>query len=116
MNPMHECRGLSLSLRADLTASRPTTGRDNRLHDSSPCDVSRGIAISVIAMSTVDTQEGGLALAILFGTMTTLATGPRCVGRVDRVQWHTCKSSFVRQEEPELPEGPIGMAMTLRLA
>ena len=66
-------------------------------------------------MPTTDTEKSSLALAILFGTMTTLATGPRRVARVNRVQWYTCKSSFVQQEEPELPEGPIGMAMTLRL-
>ena len=36
MNPRMNDGGLSLSLRADLIASRSTTGRDNRLHDGSP--------------------------------------------------------------------------------
>ncbi len=36
MNPRMNDGGLSLSLRAELIASRSTTGRDNRLHDDSP--------------------------------------------------------------------------------
>jgi hypothetical protein len=98
MNPIAEARGLSLSLRADLIASRSTTGRDNRLHDGSPGFVYCGIAISVITMSTVDTTEGSLTLAVLFCTVDTDATRTRRVARVNRMQWDASKSRFVGEE------------------
>src|SRR5450759_285730 len=98
MNPRMNDGGLSLSLWADLIPSRSTTGRDNRLHDISPGYVDGGIAISVLAIAALDTTEASRALAVLFGTVSALATRTTCVARVNRVQRHPCKSSLIREE------------------
>ena len=102
MNPRMNDGGLSLPLRTDLSVSRSTTGRDNRLHDGSPGDIDGGVAISVLSMSTGLTDKGGLTLAVRFGTVSTLATGARRVARVYRVQGDTSKSSLVGEKETQL--------------
>jgi len=102
MNPMAEARGLSLSLRTSLIVSREATGRDNRPHDFGPGYVYRGIAISGIAMSTVDTTEASLTLTVLFCTVVTDATRPGCVGWVNGMQWYASKSNFVGEKETQL--------------
>jgi hypothetical protein len=94
--------GLSLSLRTSLTASREATGRDNRPHDFGPGYVYRGIAISVIAMSTVDTTKGSLTLPVLFCTVFTDTTHPGCGGWINGMQWDASKSSFVGEKETQL--------------
>src|SRR5258708_36225344 len=94
--------GLSLSLHTSLTASREATGRDNRPHDFGPGYVYRGIAISGIAMSTVDTTEASLTLTVLFCTVVTDATRPGCVGWVNGMQCDASKSSFVGEKETQL--------------
>ena len=104
MNPIAEARGLSLSLRTDLRASRSTTGRDKRHHDRCPRDGKSGIPISVLGIAAGLTTEDGLTLAVRFRTVATLAASTRRVARVYRVQWDTCKGSFIGQEETELPE------------
>src|SRR6266699_3550122 len=116
MNPRLKRGGLSLPLRADLTASRSTTERDKRHHDRCPRYVYRGIAISVITMPTRLTNEGSLTLTVLFCTVSTHATRPRRVARVNQVQWDTGQSGFIREEETQLRKGPGGMASTLRVS
>ena len=95
---MAEARGLSLPLRADLIASRSTTGRDKRHHDRCPRDIDGGVPISVLGIAA------GLTLAVRFCTVPAGVARSRCVTRVYEMQWDTSKSSLVGQEETELPE------------
>ena len=67
-------------------------------------------------MSASLTTEGSLTLAVLFGTVSALATRSTGVGWVNEVQWHTSQSGFIREEETELPEGPGAMLCTLRVS
>jgi hypothetical protein len=73
--------------------------RCNRPHDLGPRDSDGGVPISVISIAAVDTTEGGLTLAVLFCTVSTPATRPRRIARVDGVQWHACKSCLIRKEQ-----------------
>src|SRR6266700_7502131 len=112
MNP----RGLSLPLHACLNASRRATGRNNRHHDGCPSNVYRGIDVSVHRCRTGDTTEAGLALAVRFSTVAAGTTRSRRVARVHRVQGDTSKRCFVGEKEPQLPEGPGGMASALSVS
>ena len=116
MNPRIHDGGLSLPLRTDLILSRTATGRDNRHHDRCPRDIDRGIPISVIGMAARDTTEGGLTLAVRFGTVAADMARARRVARVNRVQWHTGKSRLVGKNCPELPKGPTALPCTLRVS
>jgi len=116
MNPMAEARGLSLSLRTSLIVSREATGRDNRLHDNSPGYVYSGIMISVVAMSALDTTERSLTLAVLFCTVSALATSTRRVAWVNRVQWHAGKNCFIGEELTQLSKRPTALPCTLRVS
>jgi len=116
MNPMAEARGLFLSLRADLRASRSTTGRNNRHHDRCPRDILSGVPISVIGMTTSLTTETSLTLAVRLCTMTALATGARRVAGVDGVQWDTCKSGLIAEKLTQLSKRPTALPCTLRVS
>ena len=104
MNPRRNDGGLSLSLRTDLRACRSTTGRNKRHHDGSHSDSDGGIAISVPGVAARLTDKAGLTLAVRFCTVAALATRPRRIVRVYRVQWNASKSGLVGQEETELPK------------
>ena len=67
-------------------------------------------------MSASLTEKGSLTLAVLFCTMPTFATSTRRVAGVNGVQWDTCQSSFIREEETQLPEGPGALSCTLRVS
>src|SRR5260370_19491988 len=110
MNPMAEARGLFLSLRADLRASRSTTGRNNRHHDRCPRDILSGVPISVIGMTT------SLTLAVRLCTMTALATGAGRVAGVDGVQGDTGKSGLIGEELTQLSKRPTALPCTLRVS
>ena len=116
MNPMAEARGLFLSLRADVRASRSTTGRNNRHHDRCPRDILSGVPISVIGVAARDTTESGLSLAVRFCTVAAHMARARRVARVNRVQWHTSKSGLVGKKCPELSKGPTALPCTLRVS
>ena len=62
------------------------------------------------------TDKGGLTLAIGFLAVSAHTTHSGGVGRVHRMKWHTHKSGLVGEEETKLPEGPGGMASTLRVS
>ena len=53
----------------------------NRLHDFSPGDIDGGIPISAIGVATGLTDKGGLALAVLFRTVSAH------MARLRRVAW-----------------------------
>jgi len=84
MNPRLKRGGLPLG-----------ASRDSRHHDRCPGDIDGGVPISVIGIATVDTTEGGLALAVLFRTMATRAARARRMAGVNGMQWHTGKSRLV---------------------
>src|SRR5260370_2586785 len=113
MNPMAEARGLFLSLRADLRASRSTTGRNNRHHDRCPRDILSGVPISVIGMTTSLTTETSLTLAVRLCTMTALATGAGRIARVDGVQGDTGKSGLIAEAFTQLSKPPTPLPSTL---
>ena len=95
MNPRIHDGGLSLPLRTDLILSRTATGRDNRHHDRCPGYVNGSVPISVLGMAALDTAKSGLALAVRFGTVATLATRTGRIAWVNRMQWDTCQSGFI---------------------
>jgi hypothetical protein len=114
MNPMPEGRSLSVALRASLIVSRGATGPDNRPHDGGLGYVDGSIPVSVTGEAALDTTENSLALAVRFCTVPTSRARLGRVAWVDRMQWDASKSGFVREEETELEERPVGMARTLR--
>ena len=93
MNPRLKRGGLHLG-----------ASRCNRLHDGSPGDIHSGIDVSVHRMAAVLTDKGGLALAIGFFAVSTSRASTGRVTRINRMQWHTGKSSLVGKKRTELPK------------
>jgi hypothetical protein len=104
MNPRMNDGGLSLPLRADLSISKSTTERDNRLHDGSPRDIESSVDVSVTRKAALLTDKRGLTLTVLFRTVTAHLARARRIAWVYEMQWHTSKSSLVLKKETELPE------------
>ena len=85
----------------------------NRHHDRCPRDIDSSVSISVIGIAALNTAEGGLTLAVLFGTVSAHMARLRRVAGINSMQWDTCKRSLVGKEQTQLPERPGGMARPL---
>ena len=67
-------------------------------------------------MTALLADKAGLTLAVGFLAVAAYTTCSGCVGRVYCMERDTRKGGLVLKKETELPEGPGGMASTLRLA
>ena len=74
----------------------------NRHHDRCPRDIDSSVSISVIGIAALNTAEGGLTLAVLFGTVSALATRFGRIARVNSVQWYGSLSGLIGEEQTQL--------------
>ena len=84
----------------------PREGRRVWRYDSRPADVHRRVQVRMGGVSTRDTEELRLRLAIGFLTMPTVATGLAGIGRIDVDHPHTSQRRLVGDEGAKLEECP----------
>lgn len=89
--------------------------RDDRRFDLRPsCDVHGSDMVGVVREPTLDADKLCLALAVALVAVATVQTGAGRVARIDDVDPYARETSLVRDERPELSEGPAHVTRTLR--